>query len=241
MNYEFYNPFAFSVTTPASSASASRTLSRSVGLDEDRTKKRLRLPTRMRRRAISSSAINSIAVVTASLDRPLFLPLWHEANGAFLNVSSEDLDVCVPDAPNLDIEPADVDTEEQDPVSSVRVSSPSPTSPSVVHVFAPVVATPEPVTEVDSVHLDHCEQALDIAESLLSTAVSASTTTSSPSNIAAEGEGNVDDGTASDNDDKHELEGPMLLQLRTPLVLTGSCRCRFACILPRVLKQHLDA
>jgi hypothetical protein len=68
-----------------------------------------------------------------------------------LNVPSEDLDVYVPDTPNLDIAPADVDTEEQDPVSSVRVSSPSLTSPSVVYVSAPVAAISEPITEVDSV------------------------------------------------------------------------------------------
>jgi hypothetical protein len=36
---------------------------------EDHAKKRLRLFARMRRRAISSSAINSIAVVAASLDQ----------------------------------------------------------------------------------------------------------------------------------------------------------------------------
>jgi hypothetical protein len=68
-----------------------------------------------------------------------------------LNVPSEDLDVYVPDAPNLDIAPADVDTEEQDPVSSVRVSSASPTSPSVIYISAPVAAISEPITEVDSV------------------------------------------------------------------------------------------
>ncbi|KAJ7712605.1 hypothetical protein B0H14DRAFT_2645181 [Mycena olivaceomarginata] len=123
MNYKFYNLFAFSTST-ASSASASRTFSRSVDMSS--------------KTALRSGFIS--------------LPACHEANGVLLNVLSEDLDICVPDAPNLII---------------------------------------EPITEVDSVHLDHGEWALDTTESLLST--------SEHSSIS---KGNVDDGRASDNDDK---------------------------------------
>ncbi|KAJ7366374.1 hypothetical protein DFH08DRAFT_797363 [Mycena albidolilacea] len=226
MNYEFYNSFAFSTSTPASSERGHEF--------EDRAKKRVRLSARMRRRAISSSAINSIAVVAASLDQwpPLIPPVfrlhpglmlldfarcepipvdlhayWHEANGALLNVPSEDLDVCVPDAPNLDIEPADVDTEEQDPVSSVS---------------APVAAISEPITEVDSVNLDHSERALDTAESRLSTAVSASATTSSPSNIITEGEGNVGDGKGKTYEVAPELVcTPASLSIDSPPLVRG--------------------
>ncbi|KAJ7872124.1 hypothetical protein B0H14DRAFT_192861 [Mycena olivaceomarginata] len=221
MNYEFYNLFAFSRHHPLPQAQALLGPFRGAWLKlEDRTKKRLRLPTRMRRRAIFSFAINSIAVVTASLDRRrLLLPLvfrlhpslmlfdfarcelipvdlhayWHEANGAFLNVPSEDLDVLTP--PTSISSPRTSIPKSRTPVSSVRVSSPSPTSPSVLHVSAPVVAIPEPVTEVDSVHLDHCERALDTCRVPSEHGSISVTTTSSPSNFVAEGEGNVDDGT----------------------------------------------
>ncbi|KAJ7823881.1 hypothetical protein B0H14DRAFT_3145901 [Mycena olivaceomarginata] len=67
---------------------------------------------------------------------------------------------------------------------------------------------------------------LSTAESLLSTAASVSTTTSSPSNIVAEGEGNVDDGRASDNNNKGNtvqakarcMKAPPSRTLTSPLI-----------------------